>query len=109
MLTRSTPRSRTACAKAKEVLEAGSPAVSPSSRTCSWAPSQPKTKLALVQAHTTAWMSWPLTSSTFAASRAAEPISSRASTRWASSPMSVCTSGSRTSVPASARIRSSLG
>ena len=36
------------------MLEAGSPAVADSSRTCSCAPSQPKTKLALVQAHTTA-------------------------------------------------------
>ena len=109
MATRSAPSARTAWAKAKDVLEAGSPAVADSSRTCSCAPSQPKTKLALVQAHTTACTSCCLTSSTLAASRPAEPISSRASARWASSPMSVWTSGSRTPAPASDRMPSSRG
>ncbi|MFD1831775.1 hypothetical protein ACFSJS_19295 [Streptomyces desertarenae] len=47
---RPAPRARTARAKAKEVLEAGSPAADESARTCSCAPSQPKTKLAVVQA-----------------------------------------------------------
>lgn len=104
--TRRTPSAWTACAKAKEVLEAGRPAVADSSLTCSWAPSQPNTKLALVQAQTTAWAPRSLSSATPAARRAAEPISSSASTRWASSPMSVCTSGRRTAPP---RIFSSRG
>ena len=97
--TRRNPRCRTASTKAIEVDDAGTPAAAATPDACSRAPSGPKTKLPDVHAHITASGFSAASCAAPSASRSARPRSSSASTRCASSPTEVITTGSRTVPP----------
>ena len=83
----------------------GTPTTSSTSRACCFAPSSPKTKDPLVQAHMAAETPAERNCSAPSRSRQAAPVSRSASTRCASSPIDVCTTTASNGGVVSAAIR----